>query len=206
MITLVTRAGELRAIETDKGELRLFDKPHNVQHGNEFFLCEICLDGKTSKVQFQRTEKGTMLFYVWPPSVMQSAGELAYEPEGWKDWNKRVLNVLSKYGDWRFGPSRPFSGETHFAVSEDAWFDQSKGTLESETTNLHKMWLWLNIDQVEEQLYAKIHDVEKYAEAVEEQSARKIGNVLQAVSTLADGQVQPKRDKNRDWHDDIYFR
>jgi DNA-binding transcriptional ArsR family regulator len=207
VITLVNRVGELSSFPTDDGTFRLFPAgPYNTQHGNEFFKSRILVDGREITVQFQRTEKGTMLFYVWPPEVEQTAGELSYQPAAWKELNEHVLNILSKYGGWRFGPTRSFSGATHFAVSEDAWFDRSTGILESETTNLRKAWLWLNVDQLEDELRAKMDSVEKYAEAVEEQSATKIGNVLHAVNRLADGQRPLVKKRGGDWHDDICYR
>ena len=206
VITLVTRVGELHRIPTGDGPLDLFpEHPYNAQHGNEFFKGTLPIDGHDIKVQFQRTERGSMLFYVWPPQVEQAAGDLSYCPPAWKECNEWILNLLSKYGGWRFGPARSFSGETHFAVSEDAWFDRSTGILESETTNLRKAWLWLNIDQLEDELASKIEAVERYAEAVEEQSATKIGHVLHAVNKLADGQP-PKHKKTDDWHDEISYR
>jgi hypothetical protein len=205
VISLVLRAGEMHNLSTDEGNISLFpEAPYNSHNGNTFYRCKVPLDGLEVSLQFQRTEKGTMLFYVWPPEIMQTAGELSHYPKDYQERADRVLGLLSKYGDWRFGPSRKFAGETHFSVSEDAWFDRSKGTLESETTSLKKAWLWLNIDQLEDELTTRIDALQRYAEEVEEESATKVGNIYRSLNELTKMNTPPK--KGGDDYDHMVYR
>ena len=167
--SIVLKVGEMHTIHTDTGEIVLFpDPPYNTQNGNEFFKGTIDLDGIHIKIQFHRTSKGNAWFYVWPSAVMQTAGEVSDYPKEWEEQAKRIQNVLSKYGGWRFALPMSLIGEPHFALREDAWFDRSTGKLESETTDAKIMYYWLTIDKLVERFESLERTVGELASTVAE--------------------------------------
>jgi len=159
---------------------KIFPDPPSQIQGSQFWT------SKTNNltIRFQLTNKGSMLFYVYPPSIELASSELSYLPEDFVKEADRVINQIQKKYDWRFGPSRPYHGETHFAIAEDSWFDGSLDKFECETTNLKKVWMWANIDILEEQLHDEIEGVRQYVEELESVVAPKLLKIYEILNQL----------------------
>jgi hypothetical protein len=151
----VTQKGSLERMTINRPDgtklpLDVFEpRPYLEENGVRMWKGAVPYDGDMVTVQYTESDKGTKKLFVWPKEVYLVPEQFKQAPEIFEARAQEAVNVLSKYGGWRFGLLQ-FKGKIEFASSDARflamfpsdgkwdggsclWLDRSPGELEGET-------------------------------------------------------------------------